>query len=851
MSKVIPGTARAAVTAGLSAALALGTLPASAIADAIVEPEAGASQEQVQTQQDAQAGQDAPGEAEGEDADGAIEGTAAASGGTAATEGEDTAEGADPEMDNVADPETAATAEASADAAANADAASEETKASEVPPATAQEAPAADAPADATPIADEVAKITHDGVETPYDSLTTAVNNLQDNDTLTILKTVSDNVEINNKQNVTITSTDKTAVAYQGYMKIRGGNGNKVTNIHFDVQPQLNQTTGTTSFSHRGLELFDAPNVKVENNTFTLPEDGPNTTQTVTRLDVNCLYVSGTSGGLEVRNNSFHISKHGSPNYNMTYRAIALRGHDIRVPGNNKVLDGVTIDGNTIEMTGRNSQGNATSVFVDAVGGLTNPKYGIKNVVVNNNTINGGQTTSDGTTNVTFGFLTVGIDGLTFTNNTAKKLGYAVIFGADGTGTNRTQLMDNVKIGGNDLSTTVCDLYTSANNKQDDFENHVGDGGIILTAPERGKADNSAFYAGYRDLSNSQYELHLHSSLAKALEKVEDGKPYEVRVIQDATTGVPVPDGKDVTLDLNGNTVSGANAVTGKLTVKDSSTGTAGTLSGATNVTGTGQLTVESGTVGAAVTSAAGTSVMVTGGTVTGPVTLAGMLNVNGGTVSGKVTGNAGSTIAVTDGTVSGDVTTAGAMNVTGGTVTGKIVAQSGANVTISGGAVGEVEAQPGATVTITGVVTGNGDTANGTTVRIEGGEFEKAPTGKEGVVTITGGSFSEKPDVLHSENLKGFALGADGKWNVVDASLSITNAVTNANGIDTYTIDIKVPCLRRWRPTMARPRPSRMASPSWRAMISQAGTRMPLAPLSISGAHRSRTTSSSMPSGT
>lgn len=822
MSRVIPRTARAAVTAGLSAALAFGTLPTPAIAEALAESKAAAEQALAQAQQGAQEAE-ANAEAKASDANDAADGADAAS----------KDEGAAAKGEGDADAKDGAGTDAQADAAADAedgaatktDATIEETKTVDVPVATLEQAPTVDAAAAVTPVANEVAKITRNRSDTLYAKLSEAVAALQDGDTLTILQTTAENVIISNKQNVTITSANKDTVAYQGWMQITGGNGNKVTGVHFDVQPRVDKDTGNqTNWSTRGLELFDASNVTVENNKFTLPEDAPNRVDiTIKLLDVNCLYVAGQSGGLKVLNNTFDLAEHGSTNHSMSYRAIALRGRDVGRP-NDKTLDGVTIAGNTINMTGKNSPGNASSIFVDAVGGLSNPNYGIKNVVIDKNTINGGQTASDGTTNVTFGFLAVGIDGLTFTNNTVKKLGYAVIFGQDTTGSNKTQKIDNVKIGGNDLSTTDWDLYTSKDGKHDAFENHVGDGGVTLIGYEPGKANTTAFAAGIRDKSDQpisdQNPFRLYSSLNDVLTSkvTTDGKPYDVIVTKDATTGASVAATQNVTLDLNDKTVSGTSTVEGQLTVKNTSTAAAGKLSGTVNVTDAGTLTVEGGTVDAKVTSAAGTSVTVKSGKVTGAVTssgdtavsggtVSGALAVNGsgtatvsdkGTVSGAVTAVAGSTLAVSGGTMSGNVTTAGTMNVTGGMVTGKIVAQSGAKVTISGGTVGDIEAQPGSTVTITngaiikGVVTGNGIAANGATVKIEGGTFDKAPKGAEGVVTITGGSFSEKPDILHSENLKGFAQGADGKWGVVDVSLEFTNAVQNVNGTDTYTIDIK-----------------------------------------------------------
>lgn len=689
MSRLTSRTAKAAVTAGLAVTLTLSTFPAPAIAEALSQ--AKTAQEQAQSgQQDSQSAE----------TDAETSGTAAAG--------------------------DASTAETGADEAATTD----DTAASSEAAATAEDIPVAEDTQAAPAAAGDVAQVTSkDGSVKGYTSLTAAAAALQDGDKLELLADSSETVNVN-APNVTVTATN-TSIIFSGQLAVRA-EGVTVANIHFQMQ---DTNAGGKNNNNMGLYVTDAANVKIENNTFDLP-----TTWNSGAKEVSGVYIEGASGGVSVSGNTFNLPAHGGTT--ITYRAITLRGKA------DAALDGVTVDKNTVNMTGQALSDTAYSVFIDAIGGQAAPNYGIKNVTVSGNTLNGGQKTAGGK-NMTQGFLGAGVDGLTFTDNTAKNVEYAIIFGKDG---NNNSNFSNVSIGGNDLSSTTYDVFVPGGT----VESRTNDEGVKYVKPEKGQATNSAFGAGIWDMSKPYDPYLLFTTLSHTLDKAtQDNTPYEVRVVKDATTGVPVKANKNVTLDLNGHEVSGTTSrVDGQLTVKNGSTNTDGTLSAPLTVTGTGSLTVERGTV------------------------------------SGNVTGDASSTVAVSGGTVSGAVTTAGTLFVTGGTASGKLTTQTGANATVSGGSIGEVEAQGGSTVTIAAgsTVTGVVAAADNATVSITGGSFAKAPTGTEGTVTITGGTFDEKPNVLHAEDGKGFKQRSNGKWIVAEAAITLSgDGVAN----DSITRDV------------------------------------------------------------
>lgn len=723
MPRLSSRTAKAAVSAGLALTIVLGSVPTGALADAIAESHSARALPLVL---DSQASDDADvaasvDEESASDESGTGAGDAAAgdaeADGVAATDASDAAAADDAETGDAAATDAATDEGATTGEATAPDA--------ETTAATTEAAAAAEDEAAAPAAAGDVAQVG----STTYPTLSAAVAALNDGDTLTLLADVQEDVTIDNS-NVTITSTSKDKVAYKGYMQVTASNVT-IKNVKFDMQTRVMTETNLINFNI-GLRIRDAANVTVEDNTFNLPATLP---QADTRgLEVNAIYAMRNSGNLKIKGNTFNITEHGG--YSVTYRALALRGRDTN-DRSDATLDGVNIDGNTVNMTGTyNSPDNSSSgVFVDAKGGLTGNNYGIKNVTINNNTVNGGATANNGT-NKTFGFLAVGVDGLTFTNNTADNLEYAIIFGNEA---GKNGKINNIQVGGNNLATSTWDIWVPSNANP---ETRLGPDGVKLTQHEKGKAKNSWFNAGLK-LDGQQY-YQLCTNLGNALAKVPDNQKAEVIVLKDpnasvapAAAALDVAANKDVTLDLNGYELTGqAGNVDGTLTIKDGSAANTGRLTTPLAARNGGSITVESGTV------------------------------------TGSLNAQTGSTVAVA-----------------GGTVSGKITAQAGANATVSGGSVGDVTAERGSTVKVTnGTVTGT-VASNGATVTISGGDFTgAAPTGEEGEVTITGGTFAQKPNVLHAENKKGFKLENDNKYHVANAELTFTGAIATG----TYDLDVK-----------------------------------------------------------
>ena len=201
------------------------------------------------------------------------------------------------------------------------------------------------------------------------------------------------------------------------------------------------------------------------------------------------------------------------------------------------------------------------------------------------------------------------------------------------------------------------------------------------------------------------------------------------------------------TLTLNGDMIID---IGGGLTIEDCQSG--GSIKSATITVQTDAVLtlVDDVDINSAITVNCGvTDIYPTGGT----------LNVTGGTVSGSITlkgisSNAvkGSTMNVSDGTVNSDITVGdgATLTVTGGAINGSITVNKGGtlkadNVPLSGGVTVN-----GGTATLTGTtVTGKNITVNSGSCTISGGEIKNiTTTGNGGGVCVNGGSCTISGDV-------------------------------------------------------------------------------------------------------
>lgn len=180
------------------------------------------------------------------------------------------------------------------------------------------------------------------------------------------------------------------------------------------------------------------------------------------------------------------------------------------------------------------------------------------------------------------------------------------------------------------------------------------------------------------EVNGYQYPT-LSSAISAATENAT------VKLLKDTAENVTISQGKTLTLDLNGKTLSGSMKVKGNLTIQDSATG--GTISNTGNIpVDGGRLTLKSGTI--SVKDDYGVYVL-NGGSAT----------INGGTISSKYSALAGNNttgdmnFVVTGGTLTaaegpaiympGQIT----MNISGGTLNGGISLRMG-QITISGGTI-------------------------------------------------------------------------------------------------------------------------------------------------------------------
>lgn len=293
-----------------------------------------------------------------------------------------------------------------------------------------------------------------------------------------------------------------------------------------------------------------------------------------------------------------------------------------------------------------------------------------------------------------------------------------------------------------------------------------------------------------------------------------------VQITQNVTENVTIPDGKTVTLDLAGHTLTNAEDLAngqgtitveegGSLTLTDSSEAGTGTVDSTKHATGAlvnhGEVVVESGTLtrskeaGSSPSDNGGNSWYVIdnqgtmtfdGGTVTSTGKFsslvrnaAGTLTINDGSFSNGFIAlkNEDATLIVNGGTISSDeqsVQNWGSATLSGGTLNGRVAtwAQDGAvgkttiedGVTINGDvqSINYKNADQGPEVIITG------GAINGAVIKAthDGTGTDPAdPSVTTSHITISGGSFSTRPDdALLATDLKAYER-PDGSFGVAE----------------------------------------------------------------------------------
>jgi hypothetical protein len=223
--------------------------------------------------------------------------------------------------------------------------------------------------------------------------------------------------------------------------------------------------------------------------------------------------------------------------------------------------------------------------------------------------------------------------------------------------------------------------------------------------------------------------------VSAACTQAVDGSTIELLGDNVLSSSATVPEGKTLTIDLKGYTISGATIVNnGILTIKDSSTDNTGAISV------TDAIAIENH----------------------------GTLTVTGGTIT--ATGNPG--IKSFDGTV----------NISGGTIEGYrgVWAEGGTQVTVTGGTLKSAETK-GYGVIVTGSGTTLTMSAGAATGTLYGARVEDGAT-----ATITGGTFTGTTAV--SKNAKGSIAVSGGTFST-DPSAYLASGYKTTSGDSGYTI--------------------------------------------------------------
>lgn len=323
------------------------------------------------------------------------------------------------------------------------------------------------------------------------------------------------------------------------------------------------------------------------------------------------------------------------------------------------------------------------------------------------------------------------------------------------------------------------------------------------------------------------------TALANAITAAKDGET--IKLTAPITASITIPNGKNITLDLNGQTLTneaGKDTITneGTLTIKGD-----GTVDNVTHARGAlvnkGTATINGGTFTRS--KEAGKSLKdpgvnswyviynqgtltVNDGTVTNNSNISslvrndGTMNINGGTftnIFNTIKNDETGTMTISAGTItSADqaVQNWSNLSVTGGTFNGEVYTwsyddkgkQFPGNTTISGSAVinGDVAAIQYGNATAKPTVEIKGGTITGT---IEKGEYGNAynpvaPSAPSSVITVSGGTFAKKPESAFIAQgriaIKYVEANSDGKY-YVGTNKEIQQIVDNAEAGDTIDV--------------------------------------------------------------
>ncbi len=614
------------------------------------------------------------------------------------------------------------------------------------------------------------------GKITYYTSLTEAVDAVNmSGGTLKLLAGTSENITIAHDK-VTVTAAE--GVVYKGSLTVTGHEC-IVTNMAFVLDP-----AGEVS---KSLIVRGANDLNVSGNSFTIQAKNAGK-----EVQTNSIWIESGSTGTTISGNTFTIGFVVADN-----SAVA-----INIVGGSSAIENTNISGNEMTTTlgdlSTTDLDRSNMFFIIANGNAS----GISRLTVNRNSVSD-KTGLSGKDSRTWGIGISGVSNATITNNTID--GYVAVCG---TGWKNQKPCEELSVSGNTINSYYGVNMLSSN---------VTEGELAVFNNTFGP--NVSFPVGGA-VAVSDGEGTCYSSVNAAIAAGET----KVVLERNLTESVTIPQGKDVTLDLAGHTLTNAEDLEnwqgtitveegGSLTLTDSSEAGTGTVDSTKHATGAlvnhGTVTVESGTLtrskeaGSSPSNNGGNSWYVIdnqgtmtfdGGTVTSTGkfsslvrNLNGTLTVNDGTFSNgfiALKNDDGGTLTINGGTITSDdqaVQSWSTTNISGGTLNGDVVAwdytgsTNNCVTTISGDAVinGDVKAvnfensSKAPQVDITGG-TINGEVSKGA-YKQETGVTPAEPTYGGSQITISGGSFSTRPDdALLASDLDAYER-PDGSFGVAE----------------------------------------------------------------------------------
>ena len=296
-----------------------------------------------------------------------------------------------------------------------------------------------------------------DGKVTAYDTLADAVKNATAEDTVKLLKSSTEKVEVNKKLNF----IGAAGVDFKGDLIFQAGaKGSTVKNVSFVVDAD-SEAQGLAASIH----VLGTSDITIEGNTFSIPSRlwgvyGDGAYSDGKSWQPNSIYI-GQSSNVTVKGNTFTLGRTNEQTKDAANPVESDATVAVNIAGQN--VSSVTLDGNTMTVTepAAAATKDASVSFLIANGNENDDPstFGIKGLTVTNNKMTG---FSNEQFNRFAGLSDV--DGLTVTGNTLANLKYGI---GRSSWQNKNDALANVSLSGN----TYTNIYnTPITTEKDTFE---------------------------------------------------------------------------------------------------------------------------------------------------------------------------------------------------------------------------------------------------------------------------------------------------------------------------------------------------------------------------------------------